>query len=137
MVLQRGGQPPAVVLRAGGGRLETLEIRDPIIGCLDGAVFDNAHLELAAGDTLLLYTDSLLDAHLGGERFGDERLHAFLADCAGRPEGRRSPARRRRVDPRRVPVRRRGRERPSRTRRSFLERLFAGAPGCDRRHCLL
>jgi serine phosphatase RsbU (regulator of sigma subunit) len=70
-------------LSAPDGGLETRELRGPIIGCLEGAVFDNVHLELAAGDTLLLNTDGLIDAHRGGTRFGDEGLQAFLADCAG------------------------------------------------------
>lgn len=82
ITMAAGGHPPMIVLRA-DGRLETRELRGPIIGCLDGAVFDNVHLELAAGDTLLLYTDGLIDAHRGGTRFGDEGLQAFLADCAG------------------------------------------------------
>ncbi|GAB3974392.1 hypothetical protein GCM10029978_055910 [Actinoallomurus acanthiterrae] len=82
LTIAAGGHPPLIVLRA-DGRLETRELRGPIIGCLEGAVYDNAHLELAAGDTLLLYTDGLVDAHRDGTRFGDERLRAFLADCTG------------------------------------------------------
>src|SRR4051794_15964792 len=31
----------------------------------------------------LLYTDGLIDAHRGGDRFGEEGLLAFLAGCAG------------------------------------------------------
>ncbi|GAA0344141.1 SpoIIE family protein phosphatase [Actinoallomurus spadix] len=77
-----GGHPPLILLRA-GGRLESRELRGPIIGCLDGAMFDNVHVELAAGDTLLLYTDGLIDAHRDGARFGEDGLRAFLAGCAG------------------------------------------------------
>ncbi|WP_345429705.1 hypothetical protein [Actinoallomurus vinaceus] len=54
-----GGHPPLIVLRA-DGRLETCELRGPISGCLEGAVYDNAHRD--------------------GTRFGDEWLEAFLAD---------------------------------------------------------
>lgn len=82
ITLAAGGQPPAQVLRA-DGRVEQIECRGPIIGCLDDAVFENAHLEMAAGDTLLLYTDGLVDAYMGGERFGDERLRELLARCTG------------------------------------------------------
>ncbi len=38
---------------------------------------------MAPGDTLLLHTDGLLDAHLYGARFGDARLREFLAGCTG------------------------------------------------------
>jgi phosphoserine phosphatase RsbU/P len=82
ITIAAGGHPPLMVLRA-DGRVETRELRGPIIGCLDGVVFDNVHLELAAGDTLLLYTDGLVDARCDGVRFGDERLREFLAGCAG------------------------------------------------------
>ncbi|GAA4602121.1 hypothetical protein GCM10023195_06150 [Actinoallomurus liliacearum] len=82
ITLAAGGHPPLILLRA-DGRLESRELRGPIIGCLEGAAFDNVHVELAAGDTLLLHTDGLIDAHRGGTRFGEDGLHAFLADCGG------------------------------------------------------
>ncbi|MCO5996977.1 PP2C family protein-serine/threonine phosphatase [Actinoallomurus rhizosphaericola] len=82
ITIAAGGHPPLIVLRADGG-LESRELRGPIIGCLEGAVYDNVHLELAAGDTLLLYTDGLIDAHRDGARLGEDGLREFLAGCGG------------------------------------------------------
>ncbi|MFD9438406.1 PP2C family protein-serine/threonine phosphatase [Streptomyces sp. NPDC060006] len=78
--LASGGHPPALVMRA-DGRADYL--RTPgglLVGVLPAAPFSTAETILAAGDTLLLYTDGLTEARTGPTRenlFGDEALHAF------------------------------------------------------------
>ncbi|MFE3786228.1 PP2C family protein-serine/threonine phosphatase [Streptomyces goshikiensis] len=86
--LASGGHPPALVLRADGtaGFLPTPG--GLLIGILPNAPFAPATTTLSPGDTLLLYTDGLTEARTGEGRsalYGDEALHAFAADHAGRP----------------------------------------------------
>jgi phosphoserine phosphatase RsbU/P len=43
-------------------------------------------VSLRAGDTLVLYTDGVVDArNAAGERFGEARLNAAVDDAAGGP----------------------------------------------------
>ncbi|WAU83155.1 SpoIIE family protein phosphatase [Streptomyces sp. Qhu-G9] len=78
--LASGGHPPALVMRADG---RTDYLRTPgglLVGVLPTAPFSTAETVLAAGDTLLLYTDGLTEARTGPTRenlFGDDALHAF------------------------------------------------------------
>ncbi|MFJ5636548.1 PP2C family protein-serine/threonine phosphatase [Streptomyces goshikiensis] len=86
--LASGGHPPALVLRADGtaGFLPTPG--GLLIGILPNAPFAPATTTLGPGDTLLLYTDGLTEARTGEGRsalYGDEALHAFATDHAGRP----------------------------------------------------
>ncbi|MEU2062411.1 SpoIIE family protein phosphatase [Streptomyces sp. NPDC013455] len=85
--LASGGHPPALILRADG----TADfLRTPgglLVGILPTARFTAATTTLAAGDTLLLYTDGLTEARIGEDRttlYGDEALLAFATDHAGR-----------------------------------------------------
>jgi serine phosphatase RsbU (regulator of sigma subunit) len=94
VTLASAGHPPPLVRRA-IGRVETLALRP---GRLLGYPGDDLHhremrIELAAGDTLVLYTDGLLEARAPDDRtmFGPERAVELaqlfspdrpLADCA-------------------------------------------------------
>ena len=67
-------------IHAGGGT---------IMGPFPGSVYQNATLDLAKGDRLVLYTDGIIETRSRkGEFFGDDRLEAFVrghssdsADC--------------------------------------------------------
>ena len=78
------GHPAPVVLRAGGA-MEVLGCRGVLLGVPDFAELEEVDVQLAPGDTLVLYTDGVTDARTAGERFGEARLHAVLAEVAGRP----------------------------------------------------
>ncbi|MEV6118415.1 SpoIIE family protein phosphatase [Streptomyces sp. NPDC052109] len=86
--LASGGHPPALVLRADGtaGYLPTPG--GLLVGILPEARFTTATTTLAAGDTLLLYTDGLTEARTGENRsslYGDDALLAFTTRHAGKP----------------------------------------------------
>jgi sigma-B regulation protein RsbU (phosphoserine phosphatase) len=85
--LAHGGHPPALLVRARGTVLEAGR-PGTIVGAFPEPYFTTVTdtIELAPGDGLLLYTDGLTEAHLGStDRYGDQRLAAFLADTAGQP----------------------------------------------------
>ncbi|MFF9687380.1 PP2C family protein-serine/threonine phosphatase [Streptomyces sp. NPDC014623] len=79
--LASGGHPPALVLRQ-DGRADYLPTPGGLlVGILPTARFTPARTTLAAGETLLLYTDGLTEARIGEKRelFGDEALRDFAA----------------------------------------------------------
>ncbi|MGW7269399.1 PP2C family protein-serine/threonine phosphatase [Streptomyces sp. NPDC054864] len=83
--LASGGHPPALVLRADGTADYLTTPGGLLVGVLPTAHFSTAETTLAAGDSLLLYTDGLTEARTGSTReslFGDEALQSFAADHA-------------------------------------------------------
>ncbi|MEU8951069.1 SpoIIE family protein phosphatase [Streptomyces sp. NPDC048489] len=86
--LASGGHPPALVLRSDGTAEFLHTPGGLLIGALSDAPFATAATTLAAGDTLLLYTDGLTEARTGEDRaslFGDDALLAFVTHHAGEP----------------------------------------------------
>ncbi|MET9760776.1 SpoIIE family protein phosphatase [Streptomyces sp. NPDC006372] len=83
--LASGGHPPALLLRA-DGRAEYLPTPGGmLVGALPGAPIATTETVLAAGDTLVLYTDGLTEARTGAGRddlYGEDALRAFGADHA-------------------------------------------------------
>jgi phosphoserine phosphatase RsbU/P len=79
ITLASGGHPPAVLIRRDG----TAELLDTpggqLVGALPDAQFVDLELRLEHGDTLLLYTDGLTEAHTGGERYSEDELRDFAA----------------------------------------------------------
>ncbi|MGW0906134.1 PP2C family protein-serine/threonine phosphatase [Streptomyces sp. NPDC002853] len=83
--LASGGHPPALIMRADGTADYLPTPGGLLVGVLPQARFTTAETTLAAGDTLLLYTDGLTEARTGSTRqslFGDEALQAFAAEHA-------------------------------------------------------
>ncbi|GAB3298016.1 PP2C family protein-serine/threonine phosphatase [Parasphingorhabdus pacifica] len=81
LTLAGGGHPPALLVHAGTGVVE--EVCPPggmLVGALSDAEFATFHLNLQAGQTLLLYTDGITEARPAGEFFDEQRLKKFLAD---------------------------------------------------------
>jgi serine phosphatase RsbU (regulator of sigma subunit) len=82
--LSAGGHPPALILRAGGGVEETAA-RGTLLGMRRELDVLTSTERLGPGDTLLLYTDGIIDARpVDGRTFGDARLRDALAAGAGR-----------------------------------------------------
>jgi PAS domain S-box-containing protein len=70
----RGGHPPPIVRRA-GGTIETATCSGPLLGVPVNVAFDQQLIELAPGDTVVLYTDGVTEAHhRNQDLFGEDRL---------------------------------------------------------------
>lgn len=86
ITLAGGGHPPALLMRADGSADELPTPGGQLIGVLPDAHIATTTIRLAAGDTLLLYTDGLTEAHTPSnsddERYGDEALLGFTRALA-------------------------------------------------------
>jgi PAS domain S-box-containing protein len=81
--LASGGHPYPLVIRA-AGEVEEVVVRGTLLGVEAKPVLEQVPLALRRGDTLVLYTDGVVDARdASGERFGEERLIAALRAAAG------------------------------------------------------
>jgi PAS domain S-box-containing protein len=78
-----GGHPRPIVLRA-DGRPERVDVGGTLLGVLPEPSLPEVSVELAAGESLVLYTDGITEARgPGGELFGEGRLLDALRDAAG------------------------------------------------------
>jgi hypothetical protein len=59
--LRSAGHPPAVQRHAGSGRWQVLGAEGPVLGVVEDVDFDCCRGRLAPGDTLLLYTDGMVE----------------------------------------------------------------------------
>ena len=76
------GHEPALVLGAAGIR-ERLDPTGPAVGMMPDVQFNLRDVTLAAGETLLAFTDGVTEARAAsGELFGTERFEALLATSA-------------------------------------------------------
>ncbi|MDX6363680.1 MAG: phosphoserine phosphatase RsbU/P [Streptomyces sp.] len=84
VTLASGGHPPALMMRADGSTAYLPTPGGQLVGALAEAHTVTTTVRLAPGDTLLLYTDGLTEAHtaLAGDRYGDEALLDFARDLA-------------------------------------------------------
>ncbi|AWS43275.1 PP2C family protein-serine/threonine phosphatase [Streptosporangium sp. 'caverna'] len=83
-VLSTAGHPSALVRHA-DEKVEELRSAGAMLGVFPDAGLANTRFTLHPGEVLLFYTDGVTEARrpADGEMFGEERLHALLADCAG------------------------------------------------------
>jgi sigma-B regulation protein RsbU (phosphoserine phosphatase) len=79
ITLASGGHPPALLLRADGTADYLPTPGGQLIGVLPDAHIATTTFRLDAGDTLLLHTDGLTEAHtaIRGDRYGDDALLDF------------------------------------------------------------
>ncbi|MDT0386346.1 PP2C family protein-serine/threonine phosphatase [Streptomyces dubilierae] len=85
ITLASGGHPPALLLRADGTADHLPTPGGQLIGVLPDADIATTSFRLAPGDTLLLHTDGLTEAHTaasGDGRYGDEALLGFVRALA-------------------------------------------------------
>jgi serine phosphatase RsbU (regulator of sigma subunit) len=81
--LASAGHPPALVVRA-AGTVEQCHAPGTLLGITDEFALDDASATLEPGDSLVLYTDGLIEARssrLG--MLGEERVQRLLAEVAG------------------------------------------------------
>ncbi|MGD8968733.1 MAG: GAF domain-containing protein [Anaerolineae bacterium] len=79
LVFANAGHHPPLIFRSGEQSLEQLERGETALGVLGGTQFrEHANL-LAAGDTMILYTDGVTEAlSAEGAFYGEERLQDFV-----------------------------------------------------------
>jgi predicted ester cyclase len=78
-----GHNPPALLTPGGVRRLTSA---GPILGAFPGASFTQGEARLAAGDTLLLFSDGVTEArNAADEEFGESRLLAAASEQRSRP----------------------------------------------------
>jgi serine phosphatase RsbU (regulator of sigma subunit) len=77
-----GGHPLPLLLRA-DGRVETAGRPGTLVGILPDPEIHSTEIFLAPGDTLVLYTDGVIEASPLDDRFGPEALTRFVAGCRG------------------------------------------------------
>ncbi|MFC8829801.1 PP2C family protein-serine/threonine phosphatase [Streptomyces sp. NPDC057137] len=87
VTLASGGHPPALLLRADGSADYLPTPGGQLIGALPDARVETVTVLLEPGDTLLLYTDGLTEAHTAlvdhtDGRYGDEALLEFAGTLA-------------------------------------------------------
>jgi PAS domain S-box-containing protein len=70
---------PQPIIRRGDGTIERLATSGPVLGVIDEPSFGSASIRLREGDTLVLYTDGVIEARSpDGELFGDDRLDELV-----------------------------------------------------------
>jgi serine phosphatase RsbU (regulator of sigma subunit) len=82
LVLAGGGHLPPLVVRAGG--VEQVDIGGMLVGAVPDARFRACTVDLHPGESCVLYSDGVTEAHGGvdgRQDFGEERLAAVLAGC--------------------------------------------------------
>jgi PAS domain S-box-containing protein len=82
LVLACAGHPPPLVLRA-GGQVETVPCGGPLLGVVAAVMHPDVIVTLRPGDALVCFTDGVTEGRGAEGMFGDERLTALLAGCAG------------------------------------------------------
>ena len=77
------GHPPALLLRASTGDMETLDEQSGVVGAFKGMSYHDGHVTLGQGDRLVLYTDGVTEARSpSGAFFGEQGLHDAVMDEA-------------------------------------------------------
>lgn len=75
------GHPLPAVVRA-HGVVESIGRPGTVLGLFADIELSNETTTLAPGDTLVLYTDGVIEARQGDEQFGEERLYEVLLQAA-------------------------------------------------------
>ncbi|HYH89975.1 MAG TPA: SpoIIE family protein phosphatase [Solirubrobacteraceae bacterium] len=78
-----GGHPLPLILRA-DGRVETAGMPGTLLGILPDPEIHPQQITLRPGDSLILYTDGVIEASPLDHRFGPEHFARCVSDCHGR-----------------------------------------------------
>lgn len=84
--LTNGGHCPPLILRA-DGRVEPIDSTGPAVGLLPVARWRSRDLQLASADTLLLYSDGVIEATCRDVEFGTEGIVRALRTAPRDAEG--------------------------------------------------
>ena len=78
VTLAVGGHPPPLIVRATGS-VETTTAHGPILGAVHNPTFHPCQLHLDIGDTLIIYSDGILDAIIDGQPIDEHHISHALA----------------------------------------------------------
>ena len=77
-----GGHNPPLLVPADGGPCQRLQPTGPMVGLLPGVAFKEGRATMKPGDTLVIFTDGVVEAeNLVGEELGDEALADVVRAC--------------------------------------------------------
>ncbi len=80
------GHPAPLVVRSDGA-VTPIDAGAPLLGVLDDATFTQTEARLEPGETIVVYTDGVIEARRDGEMFGAERLgHVLSSSSVGGAE---------------------------------------------------
>ena len=83
LTVTNGGHCPLLIARR-DGTIDTIGSTGAVVGLLPNATWRSVELQLRRGDTLLAYTDGVIESrNAAGEEFGMGRLRAALATARG------------------------------------------------------
>jgi serine phosphatase RsbU (regulator of sigma subunit) len=82
-----GAGHPAPRVVAADGSVTSLDASGLVLGIERGQTYEEVRRTLAVGDSVVLYTDGVIEARLEGELYGQERLDRVLSKGAGLPPG--------------------------------------------------
>jgi len=77
VTVARAGQPPPLIVRS-DGRFETLEPRGVLLGVCERPAFEQANAQLEVGDTLVLYTDGVIEQRVDAAKAMSEQHLGML-----------------------------------------------------------
>jgi serine phosphatase RsbU (regulator of sigma subunit) len=80
--LVNAGHPPPLLVRAGGS-VEVVEVPGMMLGVVPDPELSERSVELETGDSLIVYTDGVIEGGRPGRLFGEERLHRLAEQCVG------------------------------------------------------
>lgn len=81
VLLCSAGHPPALIVDSSGATTEAPS-SGPLLGAFPDSTWHQQRVPVADGTTVLLYTDGVTETVRDGERFGLQRLRAFVAGHA-------------------------------------------------------
>jgi serine phosphatase RsbU (regulator of sigma subunit) len=83
LTLARAGQPPPIIVRA-DGRYEPVEPRGMLLGVIDNAELEETTTTFAVGDTLVLYTDGVIEQRgANGHAMSEQHLGMLVRNRRG------------------------------------------------------
>ena len=77
VTLSSGGHPMPLVVRA-SGEVERVDVHGTLLGLFDAPELEDVVLDLAPGDSVVLFTDGVLESRRAGIQFGEERVRQVL-----------------------------------------------------------
>ena len=84
VIISSAGHPAALIARA-DGTLRQAPRPGPLLGAFDDAEWVDETVSIAPGETVVVYTDGVIETSGSMDRFGEARLRALVSEYAGDP----------------------------------------------------